>query len=251
MILCRSEFAIERDAMPGGGPGERGAVFLCEPRGAVTERRPCPLLELDRSLAVVESGCKPAVRRHIARGRRQGVRVDVDPGIPAVRAAYPIYRARMRHLRATVQPSRPVEALVREAIATPFLARHEGNTIGLLILLVCPSLAMYRPSAIDPASAGLRPMNALLDGAIRWAHENGIGCFGFGDSHGHRPGFVRFKRGWGPTDRYGTRIMRPYRRWTRRTWRLLEPTARQAYAAWQWSRDALRPDGAHDGLGVG
>jgi hypothetical protein len=143
----------------------------------------------------------------------------------------------MRQLGATAKPWRFLEAVVAERLGVPFAATHAGRMVGLVILLVSPRMAVYWVAGMDAQAAGLRPMNALVDAAIRWCHGRGIPLFSFGESFRGRPGLVRFKEGWGPARAANTVTLRTYRPWVQRTWRVLEPLARRGYAAWDgWRR---------------
>jgi hypothetical protein len=145
----------------------------------------------------------------------------------------------MEQIRAAVKPWRFVEGILLQKLGVPFVAWRDGRSIGFLILLVTPGIAIYWISAHDPAAAPARPMNAMLDAAIGWSHGEGIPLFSFGESHG-RPGLVRFKEGWGPGSGSNVVIIRTYRAGLQRTWRALEPVARRTYALYDRFRTRLK-----------
>jgi hypothetical protein len=196
-----------------------------------SQTHPCPVIDLTGSLAEVERGYDPAVRRALRRAQREGVSVEVGADLANVLRAYPFYAARMREIGAVVKPWRFVEALVAERIGVPMVAWQGGRPVGFLILLVAPGVAVFWISGCDPGLARARPMNALLGAAVRWAHARGVRRFSLGESHG-RAGLARFKQGWGPAGEHNTVIVRVYRPAIARLWRALEPTARRVYAAW-------------------
>jgi nucleoside-diphosphate-sugar epimerase len=192
----------------------------------------CPVLRLDRPLEDVRRDYAPALRRALRRAGREGVTVAVERDLSAVRPAYPHYVARMREIGAAVKPWRFVEGLVRRELAVPFVARLHGGVAGFLVLLPTPSVAIYWISAQDPRAASVRPMPAMLDAAVEWAHARGIALFSLGESHG-RPGLIRFKQGFGPERAESVVVVRTYRPALQRAWRTVEPMARLAYGTWE------------------
>ncbi len=199
----------------------------------------CPVLDLERPLDQVRRSYRPEARRALRSSTRNGIEVEAYAAVDSVRSLYPLYRSRMQEIRATVKPWRFIEGIIAERLGVPFVARQGGRAVGFLILLATPGIAIYWISAIDPATSRARPMNALLDAAIAWTHGRGIPRFSFGESHG-RPGLVRFKQGFGPEAGRHIVAVRSYRPGVQRTWRLLEPAARQTYAVWDRCRASLR-----------
>jgi len=204
--------------------------------GAVTD---CPVLDLERPLDEVRQNYRPEVRRALRTSARSGITVESHAAMETVRSLYPLYRARMEEIGATVKPWRFIDGILAERLGVPFVARQGGRAIGFLILLASPGIAIYWISAIEPGASQARPMNALLDAAIAWSHGEGIPRFSFGESHG-RPGLSRFKQGFGPGPGRHIVAVRTYRPGIQRAWRLLEPAARQTYAVWDRSRALLR-----------
>lgn len=199
----------------------------------------CPVLDLERPLDQLRRRYRPEVRRALRSSTRSGITVEPYAAMKIVRSLYPLYRARMEEIGATVKPWRFIEGILKERLGVPFVARQRGRAIAFLILLATPGIAIYWISAIEPAASRARPMNALLDAAIAWAHGEGIPRFSFGESHG-RPGLSRFKQGFGPEAERHMVAVRTYRPGVQRTWRLLEPAARQTYAVWDRCRASLR-----------
>ncbi len=206
--------------------------------GAVTTAETeCPVLDLERPLDQVRAGYRPEMRRALRSSARNGITVEPYAAADVVRSLYPLYRARMNEIGATVKPWRFIEGILDEGLGVPFVARQGALPVGFLILLVTPAVAIYWISAIDPRAAGARPMNALLDAAIEWSHGAGIPQFSFGESHG-RAGLLRFKEGFGPRAGRHMVAVRTYRPGVQRAWRMLEPAARRTYALW----DRCRPN---------
>ncbi|MHC4946964.1 MAG: GNAT family N-acetyltransferase [Planctomycetota bacterium] len=195
--------------------------------------RSCPLLRLDRTWSEIERGYRASVRRAIRRSARAGLELDEEVGIDETRAAYPVYCDTMTRIGGTAKPWRLIEALLRAGLAVAFTARRRGRVVGVVILLVRPGLSKYWISAAEASASRDRPTNALVHRAIRWSHERGVPLFSFGESHGERPGLVRFKEGWGTTRAASTVVVRVYRPWVQRAWcGALEPVARWTYARW-------------------
>jgi CelD/BcsL family acetyltransferase involved in cellulose biosynthesis len=205
----------------------------------------CPVLELARPLDQVRQSYRPEARRALKTSVRNRVTVEPYAAPEAVRSLYPLYRARMKEIGATVKPWRFVDGILAERLGVPFVARQGERAIGFLILLVTPAIAIYWISAMEPGAARARPMNALLDSAIAWSHAAGIPRFSFGESHG-RPGLRRFKQGFGPERGRHMVAVRTYHPGVQRVWRMLEPVARQTYSTWERARASLRDAGGCD-----
>jgi hypothetical protein len=208
-------------------------------RGVVSFKRSCPLLTLDRPLEQIVRGYRSSVRRAINQSVREGVIVEENAEIAQVRRAYPIYRATMDRIGGTAKPWRFIEALLRERLAVPFVAKRNGHPIGLVILLVSPRMAIYWISAAELSASKFRPTNAMVNHAIGWCHDRKIPVFSFGESAGERSGLIRFKEEWGTTRAESTVITRVYRPWIQRTWHTLEPVARRTYALWDRWRTSI------------
>ncbi len=196
-------------------------------------------LSLDKPLERITAGYSTSVQRAIRRSAREDVVIQDNPELEEVREAYPIYRRTMNRLGGTSKPWRFIEALLRNELAVAFLARHNTNLIGIIILLVSRRMATYWIAAADPSASQLRPTNAMVDHAIRWCHNRGIGLFSFGESPQDRPGLVRFKKGWGTETAQSITVLRIYRPHVRRMWITLEPTMRRYYALWDQFRHGV------------
>lgn len=216
------------------------AVRRClEAHGRVrTVPHDCPVLGIARPLEDVRRGYAPALKRALRRSVREGVTVAVEPDLAGVCEAYPHYVARMREIGAAVKPWRFVEGLLRRELGVPFVARRDGRVAGFLVLLATPGVAIYWISAQHPEAAPARPMGAMLDAAVAWAHARGIPLFSLGESHG-RPGLIRFKQGFGPERAESVVVVRTYRPALQRGWHAVQPVAKRAYGAWE----RLRGDG--------
>jgi hypothetical protein len=246
-LLHRISEEIDREAARFGAfearftvpPTAPDALNLClrDGRRVEVHRRACPVLELDRSLDEIVRGFDPAARRGVRRSRHQGVVITHDAEILEVRRAYPLYRRRMAHIGITPKPWRFLQGVLENKLGIAFTARWQGRTVALLILLVSSRAALFWTSAMDPAASTARPMNALMDAAIRWSHGRRIQVFNFGESYRGRPGLVRFKNLWGPSPASNTVTVRVYRPWVRRAWLAVERPARFAYGRWdRWRR---------------
>lgn len=225
-------------------PTAPDAVNRCVQAGrpVAIVRRDCPLLRLDRPLGEIIKGFHPSARRGVRRSQRLGVRVEQDAPPSTVRRAYPLYRRRMALIGATPKPWRFLETILERKLGVAFLARHEDKTVALLILLVSANASIFWTSAFEPSASSVRPMNALMEAAIRWSHRRGVTVFNFGESFGGREGLVRFKYNWGPSPAANTVTIRTYRPWVRRTWLALERPARWAYGRWDARRHPVRAE---------
>jgi hypothetical protein len=252
ILLNRITEAIDAEASRYGAfearftvpPTAPDAVNRCVQDGRRIEilRRDCPLLDLDRPLDEIVEDFHPSVRRAIRRSRRMGVAVREDVEVLEIRGAYPFYRKRMVQIGVTPKPWRFLQGVLERKLGIAFTAELEGRTVALLILLVSSNAAIFWTSAMDPAASSARPMNALMDAAIRWSHARDIPVFNFGESYQGRPGLVRFKNNWGPSQASNTVTIRTYRPWVRRAWLVLEKPARFAYSRWDAWRHPFREE---------
>ncbi|HET7601134.1 MAG TPA: GNAT family N-acetyltransferase [Gemmatimonadales bacterium] len=207
--------------------------------GRETKVSDCPVLDLDAPLDAIRRGYRPELRRALRASDREGISIAADAPLEHVRQLYGFYRDRMKQIGATVKPWRFTEGILQQRIGIPFVAYRTGAPVGFLVLLPAPRIAIYWISAFDPRASRARPMSAMLDAAIGWAHGRGIARFSFGESHG-RPGLERFKDGFGPAHATHSVVVRAYRPAAYHAWHALEPVARRSYAVWDGGRTALR-----------
>jgi hypothetical protein len=191
--------------------------------------RNCPVLRLDGTIETIVASFDSGVRKAIRRSGGQGVEVVVAADEDLLARSYAIYRDTMTRLGGSAKPLALLRKLAAAGLAVPFVAVKDGEPIALVILLVTRHVAIYWISCSTPESSTLRPTNALIDAAIRWSHEQGIGQFSFGESPGERSSLERFKLGWGSRIEHTTSWSRIDRPATERVWRRVEPVLRSAH----------------------
>jgi CelD/BcsL family acetyltransferase involved in cellulose biosynthesis len=160
-------------------------------------------LRLDPDPNVVYRRFKPKQVRHAIRvAERSGVAV-----VPAERSEdvteifYSLHTATRRRLGVPVQPRRYFALLWRRILEPGFglvlVARAGGRPVAAAVFLAWKGTVVYKHSASLADAWGLRPNNAVLWHAIRWACENGYSTFDLGRTDTGNEGLLLFKRGWG------------------------------------------------------
>jgi CelD/BcsL family acetyltransferase involved in cellulose biosynthesis len=160
-------------------------------------------LQLDRDPEAVYQRFKPKQVRHAIRyAERSGVIVSqAEREEELSRTFYELQTATRRRLGVPVQPRRYFSLLwrriVEPGLGFVLVARVRERPIAAAVFLAWNGTTIYKYSASDAAAWKLRPNNAVLWHAIRWACENGYSTFDFGRTDRTNDGLSAFKRGWG------------------------------------------------------
>ena len=160
-------------------------------------------LELDRDPEIVFSRFKPKQVRHAIRyAERSGVIVSQATREEELSETfYALQTATRRRLGVPVQPRRYFSLfwrrIVEPGLGFVLVGRIRERPIAAAVFLAWNGSVVYKYSASDAAAWSLRPNNAVLWHAIRWACENGYSRFDFGRSDRANEGLSAFKRGWG------------------------------------------------------
>jgi CelD/BcsL family acetyltransferase involved in cellulose biosynthesis len=160
-------------------------------------------LQLDRDPEIVYSRFKPKQVRHAIRyAERSGVVVSQATREEELsQTFYALQTATRRRLGVPVQPRRYFSLfwrrIVQPGLGFVLVARIRERPIAAAVFLAWNGSVIYKYSASDAAAWSLRPNNAVLWHAIRWACENGYSIFDFGRTDRANEGLSAFKRGWG------------------------------------------------------
>jgi CelD/BcsL family acetyltransferase involved in cellulose biosynthesis len=160
-------------------------------------------LQLNRDPETVYSRMKPKKVRHAIRyAERSGVRVSqAEREEELSQTFYTLQTATRRRLGVPVQPRRYFSLLwqriVEPGLGFVLVARIRERPIAAAVFLAWKGTVVYKYSASDVTAWSLRPNNAVLWHAIRWACENGYSTFDFGRTDRGNEGLSAFKRGWG------------------------------------------------------
>lgn len=159
-------------------------------------------LQLDRDPEQTFARFKPNVRNKIRLAERSGVTITrAEEQSDLTQTFYALHTATRRRLGVPVQPRRYFSLLWRRVLdpGLGFLtvARAGGQPVAAAVFLAWGGTVVYKYSASDASASSLRPNNALLWHAIRWASENGYSTFDFGRTDFANKGLREFKRAWG------------------------------------------------------
>ena len=160
-------------------------------------------LELNRDPETVYSRFKPKQVRHAIRyAERSGVIVaEAEREEELSGTFYALQTATRRRLGVPVQPRRYFSLLwrriVEPGLGFVLVARIGDRPVAAAVFLAWKGTVVYKYSASDATAWSLRPNNAVLWHAIRWACENGYSTFDLGRTDRANEGLSAFKRGWG------------------------------------------------------
>ncbi len=160
-------------------------------------------LQLEPDPEAVYRRFNPKKVRHAIRyAERNGVRVlQGEHADELCRTFYALQTATRRRLGVPVQPRRYFSLLwrriVEPGLGFVLVARIRERPVAAAVFLAWNGTVVYKYSASDASAWSLRPNNALLWHAMRWACENGYSTFDFGRTDSANEGLRSFKRGWG------------------------------------------------------
>jgi CelD/BcsL family acetyltransferase involved in cellulose biosynthesis len=159
-------------------------------------------LRLEPDPEMTFSRLKPSVRNKIrsaSKGKLTVARAEHEADL--TRTFYGLHTATRRRLGVPVQPRRYFSLLWRRflepGLGFVLIARTGTKPVGAAVFLAWNGTAIYKYGASDAAYWNLRPNNAVLWHAIKWACENGYSIFDFGRTELANEGLREFKRGWG------------------------------------------------------
>jgi hypothetical protein len=161
---------------------------------------------LDRPVAELYQSISSAARRNIATAERSGVDVEAATGLAAVRIYHGLHVSlRKNKYRLLAQPFSLFERIWqefsdRDGIVT-FLARVNGEPIAGAVYLIWNDVLYYKFGASLAGTRPLRPNDALMWTALRWASDRGLRLLDWGLSDLDQPGLIAYKRKWASEER--------------------------------------------------
>ncbi len=146
----------------------------------------------------------PAMRRCIAKARRDGVAVEPLSGDRAIEAFLQLHAAvRKSKYRLLAQPARFFESIRHEFSVSgdwlPMGAFHQGRLIAVTIYLRSDRALYYKFNASAQDALSMRPNNLLLWEGAQMAHRLDCQTLDLGPSDDTQPGLIRFKQDSGAT----------------------------------------------------
>jgi CelD/BcsL family acetyltransferase involved in cellulose biosynthesis len=178
-----------------------------DPEFAIVKQARWHTLDISPPLDAIRDGFSSATRRGIAKAERAGISVRPLAGEASIASFVRLHmRLRKRKYRLLAQPLRFFLAIAEQF--EPIGGWHSlgawhGNTLlAATIYLRWGDTLFYKFNAsAQDGSLTLRPNNILAWAGIALAKELGLKAFDFGPSDDDQPGLIRFKRGFGATER--------------------------------------------------
>jgi len=170
-------------------------------RKASTRRLIGHRLDLSAGPEKLFADCKSSVRRAIRKAERNGVSVEFETSLTAVRQ---FYRLNCLTRRAHGLPPQPYaffrnlqRALLDRGLGRIGLARKDGRTVAAAVFLHFQGAALYKYGASDSAALDLRGNNLVMWEAIRRFADEGFRRFLMGRTEPDNTGLLQFKQSFG------------------------------------------------------
>jgi len=161
------------------------------------------VLSLEGSGDPLRERARPAVRRAVAKARRQGVMIERSTDREALDTFYRLHLDTRRRQGMPTQPRRFIRAfsaLFELGLGFVMLARLGTRAIAGAVFLGDRRTLTYKYGASDVAFLDRRPNNLLFAEAIGYGVEHGFERLDFGRTDFDNPGLRTFKLGWGATE---------------------------------------------------
>lgn len=158
-------------------------------------------IELGANEKQIFEGLDPAVRRAIRKGEKEGVKIEVDNTLEAVKIFYDLLcRTRKKH-GLPPQPFVFFRNIYRHILSQNrgmvILARHQGRAVAGAVYFNLGGHAIYKYGASDETFQHLRGNNLVMWEAIKWHAHKGFKHLHLGRTSLGNEGLRRFKLGWG------------------------------------------------------
>lgn len=176
-----------------GGPAPDGASPSLHFRGHV--------LDLDPGEERLFAGVRSETRTAVRKAMHEGLRVNIDTSLAAVRTFYGLNCLTRRGHGLPPQPYAFFAAVHRHLLARGLgfvaLATLRGRPAAGAVFLHFGRRAIYKYGASDRALRHLRGNNLVMWEAIRWLAGSGFASLSMGKTSLRHEGLRQFKLGWG------------------------------------------------------
>jgi hypothetical protein len=150
------------------------------------------------------SGLRDNARRNVRKAVREGVTVEFDRSLAALREFYRLHCATRKRHGVPPQPFLFFRKIHENVLARDFgvvaSARFGGRVIASSVFFHFGREAIFKYNASDPRSQSRRPNNLVLWEALRWYKERGAETLNLGRTEADNDGLLRFKRSFGATE---------------------------------------------------
>jgi CelD/BcsL family acetyltransferase involved in cellulose biosynthesis len=157
-------------------------------------------IDLRDGLEAAQARFRKSVRKNIRTAERGGVHVDRRTDPAALDDFYALHLRTRHRLGVPTQPRRFIRGLGRfleRDQGFVSVARHEGRTVAAAVFLRAGDTLVIKFSASDAEALALRPNNAIVADALRWAAGEGLAGLDYGRTDLGQEELRRYKRSWG------------------------------------------------------
>jgi hypothetical protein len=146
----------------------------------------------------------PALAYDIRKAVKSGVTVDSKIDQDTIEAVYNIYRKNCEDYGIPLKPFATIRYLMLEgtnsANTKTYVARHNDEIIGGLIMIFSPKTASYYLPCSKHEFRSLQPTSFLINHAIKECQERGICYWNWESSPSKESGVYKFKKKWSSQD---------------------------------------------------
>jgi CelD/BcsL family acetyltransferase involved in cellulose biosynthesis len=157
-------------------------------------------IDLRDGLEAAQGRFRKSVRKNIRTAERSGVQVERRTDAAALDDFYALHLETRRRLGVPTQPRRFVRGLARfleQDQGFVSVARHEDRPVAAAVFLRAGNMLVIKFSASDAATLALRPNNAIVIDALRWAAGEGLAGMDYGRTDIGQEELRRYKLSWG------------------------------------------------------
>lgn len=159
------------------------------------------LLYITGGHGTVREGYSNSLRKALRQANSRGIKIYTMSEQSELRPFYQLYLATSKRVGIKPKPYSLFRAIydymVPKGYAQFYIARYELEAVAGMVILKNRKMAIAWQEGYREDTLNLRPINALLDKAIRDATLQRIRVFNLGPSPPSRPGIVKFKESFG------------------------------------------------------
>lgn len=180
----------------------KGADSMADSRLCLVRHYKHHYLMLDQEpQELMKSFHRTCIRQRIQRAETSSLKVHDGESETDLKEFYRLYLKTRRRLRLPPQPYRFIHSLWQRlsplGFLNLFLARHNGQAIGGIIVFKYKERVSAEYAAMDDDFFNLSPNHLLFWTAIKKAQEEGYQVFDFGRTDPNNRGLMDFKSRWG------------------------------------------------------
>ncbi len=168
-------------------------------------------IDLLKAEAGLFSGLSDNNRRNIKKAVREGVTVEVEQSMDALKGFYRLNEMTRKRHGLPPQPFRFFKNVFEEVLSRGLghvvSAFHDKKLIAASVFFHFGTGGMYKYGASDMDHQHLRANNLVMWEALKWYRERGFKTMSLGRTEMDNPGLLQFKRTWGAKEN----LMKYYR----------------------------------------